>query len=285
MQGKSLGFLYLSAEIFLWSWFPLLGMATVSKLGPLSVAAWTSFFSAIFFLCVTISKRSWPASVSVSTYRAMFFSILLIGVGFYALTFLAVGMTQPGDVALLLMLEIPFSVILLNRHDGERLPKRQSLGALLMCSGAMIVLFPKEFQILPGDLLILLATALAPIGNVFQKRARKEVSAEFMLCVRSAVSTLILAALSLSLKENFSWPSANLEWALILINGIFLLGLSKIFWVEAIHRMPISKAMACSAVTPFLTIMWIYFCFNQTPTFQQTLGSVPLAIGMILIVR
>ena len=64
-----------------------------------------------------------------------------------------------------------------------------------------------------------------------------------------------------------------------------MMGLSKIFWVEAIYRISITKASALAALIPVFTIIFAYFTLGETPTMTQLLGIIPVLGGGYLITR
>jgi drug/metabolite transporter (DMT)-like permease len=68
-------------------------------------------------------------------------------------------------------------------------------------------------------------------------------------------------------------------------NGIFIFGLSKILWVEAIHRIPITKTISLACIQPLLTMIFAYFFLRQSATVVQLLSLVPMAVGMLLLTR
>jgi drug/metabolite transporter (DMT)-like permease len=66
------------------------------------------------------------------------------------------------------------------------------------------------------------------------------------------------------------------------LNGIVVFGISKIFWVEAIHRMSVTKALAISSLNPIFTVLFAWFLMNQTPTIFQ-LAALPFLIVSVWI--
>ena len=64
-----------------------------------------------------------------------------------------------------------------------------------------------------------------------------------------------------------------------------LFGISKIFWIEAIHRISITKASAMTACGPLFTIILAYLVLGDEPTVQQLIGVIPVLIGGVLITR
>ena len=74
----------------------------------------------------------------------------------------------------------------------------------------------------------------------------------------------------------------NSLWFLF-INGFILFGLSKIFWVEAIHRITITKANTLGAITPALTMVFAFLILKDIPTIWQIMGFIPMFIGIYIV--
>jgi len=158
-------------------------------------------------------------------------------------------------------------------------------GMLLMSLGAITILFPGTIAVNPGDGLVLLAAVCAPLANYFMQKARKAVSAETLLLVRSLLSLPFLVALALVLEEPMEPGGVTGAIPYLLINGVLLLGLSKILWIEAIHRISVTKAAAMTALGPAFTLAIAYFVLGETPGFWQLVGVVPVLLGGVLITR
>ena len=286
MSGKNRsGYYYIFLEILFWSWFPVVTAITVAKIPPLLASGASTFVAAIFFFFYVWTYQLWPKRISKKALRGLLISTFLIGIVFYILVFYAAVLTQAGNINLLLMLQILFSLVLFRKVRGESLTLIETIGCCFMLCGALLVLFPQDLNFATGDLLLLAAAFLAPFGNYFVKQARSEMSAQFIMLIRSIISGIVILICSFFIEENLPSPSLELHWAMVLINGIFLIGLSKVFWIEALHRMPIAKVASFTTITPYISLLWIYIFFGTQPGWQQIAGGLPLIVGTVLIVR
>jgi drug/metabolite transporter (DMT)-like permease len=152
-----------------------------------------------------------------------------------------------------------------------------------MLIGACVVLYPNITKLNIGDVLILIAALIAPLGNFFQQRARKTVSSESILFIRSLISAIVIFFLAYIFKENFSYVDFKGSFFFLFINGIFLFGLSKLFWIEGIHRISVTKSNALSSVSSFLTLLFAWIFLQNMPTIWQLLSLVPMGLGVILL--
>ena len=178
-----------------------------------------------------------------------------------------------------------FSFIYFNLFGSEDFFTIHLIGALLMAGGAITILFPEELLFNKGDLLILLGAAIAPIANLYQKRARKQVSSETILAFRTLVALPVLFGLAAILEPipKIHQVLNALPW--LAVSGLFIMGVSKIFWVETIHRISITKASAMGALIPVFTLLFAFLVLGEVPDFQQRLGIFPVLIGSFLITR
>lgn len=277
------GELYLLSEILLWSLFPVISILTFTGNSPLESAALSTIIAAIFFAIVVTFKKGWHQLKIRSAWKPILASSLIIGVIFYGLVFTGMEFTTAGNTSIIFLMEIFFAMLILGLWGKERITRTDLIGGCLMFFGAVIVLYQGTININRGDFIILIATAVPPVGNYFAQQARKLVSSEFMLFIRSFISGIFLLVLSLLIDQEFNFSLLESSLPLLLINGILILGLSKIFWTEAIHRISITKAMSLNALVPAFTMTFAYFFLEETPTVWQLLGFLPIFLGVQLL--
>ncbi len=271
----------------LWSFFPILTVLTVSSMPPLFTAAVSTAIAACFFTALVILRGHWRMFFETSVWKDILLATLFIGIIYYGLLFIGYRSTTAGDGAIITLTEAFFTFIIVNllwRH--EPLIPRHALGAFCMVMGAFLVLLKgMSGQWNIGNLFILVACVFSPIGNIYAQRARTKVSTEVILCVRSILSALFLFLLSL-FTEHFSPHTFPPHFLLfIILNGIFLLGLSKILWLEAIHRLPIAKTVALSEGEVFLTLIFAFLLLGQPMMPYQLFALVPMGLGLFLLTK
>lgn len=284
---KQKGELAAFGAALLWSLFPIVTVLTVSALPPLYSAAIGTTLAALFFACMMVWRNHWSQLQRRAAWKDMLLATFFIGIVFYALMFIGYRFTSPGNGALVSLMEIFFTFVVVNllwRH--ERFVPQHALGGACMFLGAALILLPDragEWNV--GDIFILLATLSAPIGNIYAQRARRLVSADTLMFVRSVLSALFLFALAALLEPMPDVSAVGASFWLLLLNGVLLLGLSKILWLEAIHRLSIAKTIALTAVEVLLTLALAYVLLGQAITTEQALGVVPMLLGVFLLTR
>lgn len=277
------GELYMLGEVLLWSLFPIVSIFALNTLSPLLTASLSTLSAAAFFAIVLTVKKCWKELKTLSALRDTLIATLFIGIGFYSLLFIGIGKTTAGDASIMLLMELFFGMVVLWAWGKERYTMGHIIGSLCMVIGAFLVLFQGSIALNSGNLIILIATALPPIGNFFAQRARKKVSSAYIMFVRSIISGIFLLVLSLIWETIPTGRALETSVPYLLINGLVILGLSKVFWIEAIHRIPITKGLALGSITPVFTLIAAYVTLHEVPRLWQIIGLIPIIFGVWLL--
>ena len=266
------------------AWFPILSLGLVASLGALtSYALATGLAAAVFVVLLLVKgrfKRLWQLDAQFDLWMTAFWITLL-----FSLVFIGLSSTTAGNMAVILFLQVLFSYLYFNVFGRQPMGWLHTLGALLMTLGALLVLFPEDFKLNLGDAFVLAAAMVAPIANRYQQRARRLVDSLTLLGFRNMVAFPVLLALAWWWEGAPNWSSVQAVWLPLLVVGVVILGLSKWFWVEALHRISITKTSALAALTPLFTLILAYYWLGESPSLQQWLGVVPILLGGLLITR
>jgi drug/metabolite transporter (DMT)-like permease len=284
MTPQRQGELYAVVLSLLESWFPILALVAVHSIGPLNTYGFILIIAtAVLLLLLYVregfgglaDREALPDLLWTSFYITLLFTLVFIGLRY----------TTAGNMAVILTLQLFFSYLYFNLPGREKLDALHTFAAFLMGSGAVIILFPATFTFNPGDLLILLAAATAPLANLYQKRARQRVSALAILTFRNLAALPVLFGAAL-LFEGLPTFEALLE-VLPAVTAVALLVyvLAKILWIEALHRIGITKLSAMIAFMPLFTLIFAYPTLGEIPTLRQMLGTLPILLGAYLITR
>lgn len=267
----------------LWSVFPILTVFTYRTVPSLVSLAWSTFFAALFFAGVVTYRKKWHELRDGALWMYSLRIALFIGVLFYGFYYTALLYTSPGNVALIGLCEVLTTYLLINVFHGEHFSREHTVGALLMVLGAGIVLI-KDFSGLNiGDVLILASICCSPFGNMYQKRARAIASSESIMFLRSALSVPPLVVLAYIFGAHASFSDIRASLFLLVVSGVVLLGLSKFLWIEAIHRISLTKSSALNSFIPLFTLLFAWLLLNQVPDAWQLSSLVPLIIGALLL--
>jgi len=280
-QRKGERYIYLNS--ILWAFFPVVTVLTYNSIGSAISLLWTDILATVLFAALMLHRRKWGELRSALLWKYGLLAALFIGVLYYSLVFIALEFTSPGNVAIIALLEVFTTFLVFNVYEKESFSAEHTLGSILMVAGACIVLVRDFSGLNIGDLFVLAAVWFSPWGNVYQQRARKLFSSESIMFVRSLLSIPALAVLAYVLGQHASFDDLRASLPFLLINGILLLGLSKLFWIEAIHRISVTKGVALSSITPFLTLMIAWVVLGLSPNLWQVISLVPLTIGVLLL--
>lgn len=272
------GEVYAIGVTVLESWFPIIAALSVYALGGLH-AYFFSLLVAVAALAVWwLSRRKFSDLKQTEAYKDLVLTSVFI-TALFALTFVGLQYTSAINVAIILFLQILFSYLFLGRKQGERLNPKQVWGAILMTLGALLVLFPGKIEIRLGDILVLMAAMVAPIANLYQKRARDRVSSPTVLLVRSILALPVIFLLAKVFEETPSWEKVFLQWQSLLFVGFMIFFMAKVLWIEAIYRLPITKVNALFAFSPLMTMLWAWLFLDEAPLWFQVAGAIPILVG------
>ncbi len=279
------GELFLFSEAFLWSFFPIITILSLNLLSPLYSLALSSLIAAIFFAIWITYKQKWSEFKIKKAIKYMFLTTLFIGIIFYSLIFVGLQYTTAGNASIILLMEVFFAMVILNGWKKEKLSPKLFFGAFFMVIGALLILFQGSFSINKGDLILLVATAVPTLGNYYAQQARQYVSSSTIMLFRSVVSGVFLLVFAAIIEPQVSISVIRSSLWFLLINGILLLGVSKLLWIEAIHRISITKAISLQSIVPAFTLVFAYFILQEIPTLWQILGLIPIFTGVVMLVN
>ncbi len=279
------GEIYIISSALIWGFFPVLTVLSYQKISPLMSLALSTFVSIFLFGLMVWKKGTFYQLKDKQALQDIFIMTLLIGVVFYTLYYLGLKYTSAGNAAIIASVETLFSYLFFNVWHEESISTNHIGGAISMLIGAVILLWPNFQSFKLGDILVLLATVVAPFGNFYQRRARVRVNSEVVWLVRSLIATPILLVIAYLFGEKLYFSEILAVWPLLLINGLLVMGLSKIFWLEAIHRINVTKANALSSICIVVTLVFGWLLLDQKPTGLQLVAIVPMALGLWLLSR
>ena len=278
------GELAILAEALLWSIFPIITILSYASLNPITSLAWSTLLASVFFALVMLVKGKAREVFNPKIWPMILLPVFFVGWMYYGLYFLGLKFTTAGNASIIALMELFFSYLFFNIWKKQDFSKAHTFGAVLMLLGAIIVLFPKQGLALHGgDFLVLLATAFAPVGNFYQQKLRKIISSESILFLRSLLTFPFAFLLGLFLKAQIGPNVIEKYFWLLLLNGFIALGLSKLWWLEGIHRISVTKANALSVVAPLFTLFFAFLILHQVPTIWQLSSFIPMAAGLILL--
>ncbi|HSR73280.1 MAG TPA: DMT family transporter [Sulfurovum sp.] len=266
------------------SWFPILSIVAISYVGALHTYLYSLVIALFFFLVIMYKRQRFTELKNKAAYKDLLLTTFWITSIF---TFIFIGMryTTAGNMAVIVFLQVLFSYLYFNVFGKEKMEKVHLTGAVIMGTGALVILIPEDFIFNKGDLLILASAAMAPIVNLYQKRARDYCSAETILGFRTLVGLPFVTLLAYYLEPSVTYEAflSALPYIFLIATGVYVV--SKIMWIEALNRISITKLSAMLALLPMMTLFFAYMYLDEVPEFRQLLGIVPILVGGYLITK
>ncbi len=284
MNKELKGELFILSETLLWSLFPIITVSSLLFFNPIVSLAWSTMFASVFFAVLLTYKQKWHELKNFSALYDILWVSLLIGVIYYGIYFFGLKYTSPANASLIALTEVFYSYLYFNVFRKEKISSSHLKGAILIVVGALIILlhgFTWNFS--KGDLIILIGVGVAPFGNYFQQRARKKVSSEAISFGRSLFTSLFCILLSTLLGYQLVFDFHWHELSFLLLNGFISFGLCRILFLEGIHRISVTKAIALSSVGPLFTILFAWLFLHQIPALFQFIAFIPLTLGLVLL--
>ncbi len=280
------GEFFVFTQAILWGIFPVITILSFSKISPLMSFAGSAFFASIFFAIVLSVRHQWHQFLDRSARKDILLAVFIMGFLCYILTFIGLRYTTAGNASLISLTEVFFTFLFFNLLRREYISIGHIFGVVLVVLGAAIVLLPNITEFRMGDILILLTAVIAPIGNFFQRKARTKVSSEVIMFARSILVIPFIILLAFLLDPHLpSFGDFRGSLVFFVVNGFILLGLSKVFWIEGIHRISVTKADAFNSISPLLTIFFAWLILKNAPTIWQLSSFVPLFVGTLLLTK
>jgi drug/metabolite transporter (DMT)-like permease len=282
------GELIIFIESILWGAYPVIALLAYQFLSPIRVLAWSYLISTLFFgiLSLLQKQKNWQELKNRKAWKTILIVVFFNLICFHTILFLSLKLTTAGNVALISSMEIWFSFLFFGLIlRKEKYTLFALLGAAVMFIGVLFVLFPGTLQFNKGDLLILLATMLPPIGNYFQQKARKLVSSTILLIFMRNILALPFLFLLANIFEGDTKGNLLKALPFLLINGLLIFGISKALWIEGIHRISVTKAVSINAFTPVITLLYAFLLLNEIPNWYQIIGLPLIIIGGLLITK
>lgn len=243
------------------------------------LAAW------VFALIVTIEKW-WRQHITKRVMYDMLIGILCIGILYHGLYFTALEYSSPNNVALINQLQIvcTFLIIWFLRKK-EPVSATHFWWSLLMMIGAIFLLYDGWFIINRGDMYILLACVIAPIWNVYQKRALHSLSIPLVMFWRSLISWIVLCIWAYIFLWGISFSTIGDNMLYLLFTGIIYLVGTKIVWMLTIKKISVTHAISFTAVGPIIVFFFSRLLLGDTATLKQIISAIVITIGLFVMLQ
>lgn len=262
---KAQGIVYVALCIFLWSMIPMFAKLSQSRLDHHQYLFYSSIISflSLFVIALYHQKTHELLKYSGKMYLALFglgfldfFYYLLLYFGYQkasGLEVLVMQYTWPIFIVL-------FSLVLLR----EKLGLNKLVSLVLGFLGVVVVITKGDLaQIDFGNIGVIVTVLVGAMSFALFSVLSKKVSINLTNAVTIYFFTAVIYSfISMETFSSFIIPTAK-EWLFIVINGIFLNGVSYLFWIKALQNADASFVAPFIFITPILAAGFLIVSFDE----------------------
>lgn len=281
-KSKKRAILFVIICVILWALIPVVAKSGQTRLDNHQFLFWSSFISLLTFGIIIISTREIK---KLQTYKLKDF-ITISSLGFlgtylyYILLYFGYAKAQ-GIEVLVLQYSWPIFIVILSIFLlREKLTKRRIISVILGFFGVFLVITKGNFtnihlENLEVDILVILAAITFAIFSVLSKKV--DFAPKPMLFIYFSTA-LIVSFLSMFFLSEIILPQKN-EIIPIIINGVFVNGLSYLFWLKALKESEASFIAPFVFLTPIIAAVFLIIFFNEPyfPVYLLGLGFVVMS--------
>ncbi len=283
-KNERSGELFALGHAALYASLPLFIVLSNGLLPPLFFAGASFLIAGIFLLPIALfteRKQFFPSGKALLPFCIGAGIIVLID---FPMVIFAGQKTSAGNIAILSQSEILFTFLFFGLLGSELMTRQRMLGALLITLGALAILL-KSFSgdISQWDALIVLAAAIAPFANHFQKIALKHMGSISMVVWRNIIGGAILCIIGLLFEPIRISTLSQQQIVLILLNALLSFGIAKWFLFIAYKKIGVAKSIAINGTYPAITLLLAFVFLREVPTFEQIFGLIVISLGVYLI--
>ncbi|GAB4452025.1 MAG: DMT family transporter [Anaerolineae bacterium] len=209
-----------------------------------------------------------------------------LGVGFLvaastALNYGAVAFIDPGTAALLAKASVLFGLAFGIFWLGDRLTRRQLVGAGLAIAGVVVITFQPGDYLRAGALMVLASTVMYALHAALVKRYGGGLKfIDFFLFRLLCTATFLFLFTAAS--GHLVWPSGQ-AWLLLLLVGTVDVVISRALYYLALRELTMSMHTLVLTLSPVAAIVWSFFLFDALPSPQQLAGGAAVLLGVLLV--
>mgnify|MGYP005993903609 CR=1 FL=1 len=265
LSNKVQGIIYIALCIFLWSLIPVFAKFAQTSLDHYQYLFFSSVISFLSLLMVSIYNKKTKELFSYSS--KTFIALFLLGfLDFIYYLLLYFGYKEANGLEVLVIqytwpiFIVLLSLVLLN----ESLNKNKIISLILGFIAVFLVITKGDISSI--DFTNIKVIAYVIIGS-FSFALFSVLSKKIKVNLSNAITIFFLTAIiysyiSMSIFSSFVWPSFQ-EWIYILINGIFLNGISYLFWIKALQKADASFIAPFIFITPILSSIFLILFFDE----------------------
>lgn len=284
MNKKIKSYIYLTLCILSWGMIPVVSKKMLVELDNLQILFYSTFFSVLIMGAVLIfqNKLKTFKNYSSKSYLNMAFLGFLGVYLYYILLYKALSLTSASEGFILaytwpiLVLVLAFIIL------KEKFTIKKLLSVLVSFFGIIVIvthgnILSLNFTNFNGDILAIVGALVFALFSILGKKYNYDQTISVFIYFLAA---LLLLIPTIILFSSFKIPSIDI-WSWILLNGLFVNGISNMFWFKALEHGDTHIISSALYLTPFLSLIYIYLFLGEQILISSIIGLTIIVIGVI----
>jgi drug/metabolite transporter (DMT)-like permease len=284
-KKKFESYINLSLCILLWASIPVASKKILVEISNIQMLFYSTVLSFIVMGCILLFQKKIEVmrSYTFKDYLVMGFLGFLGAYLYYVLLYGAFALTSASEGFILaytwpiLVLILAFLIL------KEKVTLKKIISILISFFGIVVIVSHGKitsiaFTNLTGDILALSGAFIFALFSILGKKYNfdKTVSAFIYFC-----SALIFIILTVFFTSSLKLPSINV-WLWLIYNGIFVNGITYIFWFKALEHGDTEIISNVLYLTPFLSLIYIYLFLNEKILLSSVFGLIIIVSGILI---
>lgn len=285
MNSKTKSIIYVLICVLLWALIPVVSKLGQSNLDNHQFLFWSSVISLLTFLVIILTKKKGKVILKLSV-KNWIHSIVLGLLGtylYYILLYFGYANAKEIEVLIIQYCWSIFVIVLSIVILKERLNLRKVISIVLGFFGVFMVLTKGKLTDIHldnffVDSIVLLAAFVFGLFSVLSKKVR--IDSLSLVTIYFLTATVISFISMISLSE-FKLPTEDTILP-ILINGIFVNGISYIFWIGALKIGKASFIAPFVFLTPVISTILLILFFKEPFQLVYVIGMISVILGGLI---
>jgi drug/metabolite transporter (DMT)-like permease len=282
---RNIAYIFVLLASLLWGSIAAVGKLLLADLSNLQVLLFNNLFAFFGLLAIVLFQRKIVIIRIYTKQDYLTFAWMgLLGVFFYAFFLYSALQLLPAQEAFIInylwpVMVMIFAMLILK----EEITWRKGLGIICSFIGVVILITRGNFSTLQfGNILgILSAIAGAVVYGLFSVLGKKQDHETFTSMMAyyffSIFYALIAVLLFSEIPQISPYQLAGLLWL-----GTFTSGLGFVFWFLALRHGDTAKMANMIFLTPFISLVYIYFLVGEEILVSSVVGLVIIVIGIMI---
>ena len=285
ISREIISYIYLALCILIRAMLPVVSKKMLVELDNVQILFYSTILSSFVMALILLFEKKITVfkKYSINDYLIMCFLGIFGAYLFYILLYQAFALTTAQE-GFILNFTWPIMIVVLSFLIlKETITLRKIIAILISFLGVVVIvtkgnLFSLKFTSLSGDILALGAAFSFAIFSVLGKRYIFDKTISMFIF---SLSGLVFATLTLFILSTFKIPSMTvLPW--LIYNGVFINGLSFLFWLKSVEHGDINLLSNIAYVTPFISLIYILIFLKEEILLSSVIGLIIIISGIFV---